>query len=156
MAWAMDARVLRVGKDCGVAGGLRHRTDVRRHHRAAAGHGLENGQPEGLVERRIHQDVGGTVEGGRFLERDSADEDHVLGDPQLLGEGCELIGVLASRPGPTMTSWRSPSRGRPSAHARSRPSQFLYGHNEETKRTNGFVTPYRETSRPSLAGDHRF
>ena len=70
-------RILRVAQDRGAARGLRHGAGVRGHDRAAAGHGLEDGQPEGLVERRVHEHVGRPVEADGLLERDPADEDHV-------------------------------------------------------------------------------
>ena len=76
------------------------------------------------------------------VERDAADEDHVVGDAEL---GARARGSSAayfsSRPAPTITSWRSPSAALAIAQARSSPSQFLYGHSDETKSTKGLVTP---------------
>ena len=139
-------RVLRVGQDRGSARGLRHGAGVRGHDRAAAGHGLEDGQPEGLVERRVDEHVGRLVEVDGLLERDPADEDDVARRCRARPR------ASAARPRTSRPARRrrSPAGGprahaRASAQARSSPSQFLYGHSEDTNSTNGFVTPYEAT-----------
>ena len=52
------------------------------------------GKPEGLVERRIDEDVGRLVEADGLLERNSTDEDHIARDAELGGERVQLGDVL--------------------------------------------------------------
>ncbi len=61
--------------------------------------------------------------------------------PSSATSACSEAPYFSSRMGPTIASWRSPSSARASAQARSSPSQFLYGHIDETNSTNGLVTP---------------
>ena len=48
-------RVVRVDEQRGITGRLGQGRDVRRQDGRAAGHRLEDGQPEPLVQRRVHQ-----------------------------------------------------------------------------------------------------
>ena len=64
------------------------------YDRAAARHRLENGEAEGLVERRIHVRVSRLVEADGFLERNPADEDQISRDAELRREGVQLSDVL--------------------------------------------------------------
>ena len=54
--------------------------------------------------------------------------------------GSEAV-YFSSRPAPMITSCLSPSAALALAQARSSPSQFLYGHSDDTKSTKGLVTP---------------
>ena len=56
---------------------------IGRDDRTGAGHRLEDRQPEGLIERGIHQEIGRPVEVDSLLVRHPADEDDVVGDAEL-------------------------------------------------------------------------
>jgi hypothetical protein len=79
-----------IGQYGGATGDFRHGAGIRGHDGAAARHGLENGEPESLVERRIHEHVGRPVEVDGLLKRDPADEDQICRDPEFSGERVEL------------------------------------------------------------------
>src|SRR5262249_60204566 len=80
------------GQARGAAGGFRHGAGVRGHDGAATGHGLENGEPEGLVQRRVHEHVGCLVEADGLLQRDPAHEHQVCRDAEL-GIAADLVFV---------------------------------------------------------------
>ncbi len=79
-------RLLAVGVDeqRPVADDLRQRGDARGDDRRAAGHRLERGQAEALVERGEGEDRGHAVERGERAVRDEAEEAHVRPQPGLL------------------------------------------------------------------------
>ena len=62
---------------------LRHGAGVRGNHRAAAGHRLQDRQPERLVERRVNEHVRSSIEAHGGLQRYPAREDDIGGDPQF-------------------------------------------------------------------------
>ncbi len=91
-------RIGGVSKDRGTACRLGHRASVRGDDGARRRHGLQNRQAEGLVERRVHEQVGRPVEVHGLFERHSADPDDVVGDAELVGECSQLVDVLHVAP----------------------------------------------------------
>ena len=75
---------MRVGENSSSTGDLGHGADVGRDDGTSTRHRFKDRQPEGLVERRVHQEVRGPVELDGFFVRNSTDEDDVLGDAQFL------------------------------------------------------------------------
>ena len=76
----------RVGQQCCTTCRFRHGADVRGDDRASAGHGLQDRQPEGLIERRIHEYVSRAIEVDGLLECHSAYPYDIVGDTQLVSE----------------------------------------------------------------------
>ena len=83
-----------VGEHGRPTGGLGHRADVGGDDRTGTGHRLEDRQPEGLVERRVDQEIRRLIEAGGLLERYATDEDDVVGDAELVNERVQFGRVL--------------------------------------------------------------
>ena len=75
---AIDADVERVDEHGRAAGDLRHRAAGARHDRRAAGHRLERGDAEALVERRVDEAARAAVERRELLVVDPAEPGDVL------------------------------------------------------------------------------
>ena len=85
---------MRVSENGRSTRNLGHRADVGRDDRTGARHRLEDRQSEGLVERRVHQEIRRSVEVDGLLVRHTTDEDDVVGDAELGGQLVEFGRVL--------------------------------------------------------------
>ena len=83
----------RIDEQRGVAGDLGGGGDVRRQHGRAAGHRLDHGQPEALVQRRERERRGAAVQRGQVVLGHVAEVRHAISHAEPLDER-ELLLVL--------------------------------------------------------------
>ena len=101
-------RVERIAGQRRVAGDFGQRRAVRRHDRTAAGHGLEDGQSEALVERGVDEDGGRRQQRRQVVVRHLAEQAESVAEAVTRRRGFERRPVLVG-------SARNDQRHRPAA-----------------------------------------
>ena len=85
---------MRIREQGRTTGNLGHRADVGSDDGTGAGHRLEDRQAEGLVERRVDEEIRRLIEAGGLLVRHRAYEDDIARDAELVHQLVQLGGVL--------------------------------------------------------------